>query len=86
MSNILGLVVRFGKRTALWHLCSWKAIGEEDDGRIWIEYYVFFISNFFMCNLGTYTVSRFNISSPPPSKKKEYGNNKNKEKLKIQKK
>jgi hypothetical protein len=53
MSNVLGLVVGFGIRTALWLRCSRKAIGEEDNVKIWIEYYVFF-SDFFMCNLGMY--------------------------------
>ena len=68
MSNILGLVVRFGKRTALWHLCSWKAIGEEDDGRIWIEYYIFFISAF-SCIIWGCIVPRFNTSPLPFAKK-----------------
>jgi hypothetical protein len=53
MSNVLGLVVGFGIRTALWLQRSRKAIGEEDNVKIWIEYYVFF-SDFFMCNLGMY--------------------------------
>ena len=41
MSNVLGLVVGFGIRTALWLWRSREAIGEEDDGRIWIEHDVF---------------------------------------------
>ena len=34
MSNVLGLVVGFGIRTALWLRHSMEVIGEEDDGRI----------------------------------------------------
>jgi hypothetical protein len=55
MSNVLGLVVGFGIRTALWLWRSREAIVEED-GRIWIEYYVFFILDFFLCNLKMYCV------------------------------
>jgi hypothetical protein len=54
MSNVLGLVIGFGIRTILWLRHSREAIGEEDNGRIWIEYYVFFISDFFICNFGMY--------------------------------
>jgi hypothetical protein len=58
-SNIFWLVVRFDKRTTLWLrrstrlyssralVASRKATGEEDDRKIWIEYYVFFILDFF---------------------------------------
>jgi hypothetical protein len=46
MSNILGLVVGCGIGTTLWLQRSREAIRGEDDGRIWIEYYVFFISDF----------------------------------------
>ena len=56
MSNVLGLVIGFGIRTALWLRHSTEVIGEEDDGRIWIEYYLSYISDFFMCNLGIYFV------------------------------
>jgi hypothetical protein len=34
MSNVLGFVVGFGIRTALWLLRSRKAIGKENDERI----------------------------------------------------
>ena len=54
MSNVLGLVVGFGIRIALWLRHSRDAIREEEDRRISIEYYVFFISNFFMGNLKMY--------------------------------
>jgi hypothetical protein len=54
MSNVLGLVIGFGIRTALWLRRSREAIGEEDDEKIWIKHYVFFISKFFMYNLGMY--------------------------------
>jgi hypothetical protein len=55
MSNILGLVIECGIRTTLWLRRSKKAIGEEDDERIGIVYYVFFILDiFFKCNLGMY--------------------------------
>jgi hypothetical protein len=47
MSNVLGLVVGFSIRTALWLQRSREGIAEEDDGRIWIELRVFFISDFF---------------------------------------
>ena len=47
MSNVLELVVGFGIRTILWLRRSRETIGEGDDGRIWIYYYVFFISDFF---------------------------------------
>jgi hypothetical protein len=47
MSNVLGLVDGFGIKTTLWFRQSRDAIGEEEDGRIWIEYYVFFILDFF---------------------------------------
>jgi hypothetical protein len=50
-----GLVVRFGIRTALWLRHLREAIGEEDDGRIWIEYLYFFILDF-VCNLKMYCV------------------------------
>ena len=56
MSNVLGLVAGFGIRTVLWLRRSMEVIGEDDDGRIWIEYYIFCISDFFMCNLGMYFV------------------------------
>ncbi|KAG2557602.1 hypothetical protein PVAP13_8NG220204 [Panicum virgatum] len=56
MSNVSGLVIGFGIRTALWLRHSMKVFGEEDDGRIWIDYYVSCISDFFMCNLGMYFV------------------------------
>ena len=54
MSNVLGLVVGFDIRTTLWLQRSRDANGKEEDGRIWIEYYVFFILDFFMCNLVMY--------------------------------
>jgi hypothetical protein len=54
MSNVLGLAIEFGIRTALWLQRSREAIGKEDDERILIEYYVFFISDFFIYNLGMY--------------------------------
>jgi hypothetical protein len=41
MSNVFGLVVGFGIRTPLWLRHSRDVIGKED-GRIWIEYYIFF--------------------------------------------
>ena len=47
MSNVLGLVVGFGISSALRLRRLRETIGEEDDGIIWIEYYVFFISDFF---------------------------------------
>jgi hypothetical protein len=53
MPNILRLVVGFSIRTALWLRRSREVIREEDDGRIRIEYYVFFF-RFFMCNLEMY--------------------------------
>jgi hypothetical protein len=34
---------------------------EENDGRIWIEYYVLFYFRFFLCNLGRY-YTKINIS------------------------
>jgi hypothetical protein len=52
MSNVLRLVVGFGIRTALCLHRSRDAIGDEEDGRISIEHYVFFISDFLMHNLG----------------------------------
>ena len=55
MSNVLGLVVEFSMRTALWFRHSREAIGE-DDGGIWIEFYVFITSDFFMYILGMYFV------------------------------
>jgi len=54
MSNVLGLVVGFGIRIALWLRHSRDAIREEEDRRISIEYYVFFILDFLMRNLGMY--------------------------------
>jgi hypothetical protein len=54
MISVSGLVIVFGIRTAFWLRRSREAIVEEDDGRIWINYHVFFISGFFMCNLGMY--------------------------------
>jgi hypothetical protein len=54
MSNVLGLVVEFGIRTALWLYRSKDAIGDEENGRISIKYYVFFISEFLMRSLGMY--------------------------------
>jgi len=56
MSNVLGLVGGFGMRTTLWFRYSKEAIGETDDGEIWIEFYVFFTSNFFVYILGMYFV------------------------------
>jgi hypothetical protein len=47
MSKVSGLVIGFGIRTALWLQRSREAIREEDNRTIWIEYYVFFISDFF---------------------------------------
>ena len=47
VSNVLGLVVGFGISSALRLRRLRETIGEEDDGIIWIEYYVFFISDFF---------------------------------------
>jgi hypothetical protein len=47
LSNVLWLVVGFNIRTTFWLQRSREAIGEEDDGRIWIEYYVYFILDFF---------------------------------------
>ena len=55
MFNVLGLVVEFSMRTALWFRHSREAIGE-DDGGIWIEFYVFITSDFFMYILGMYFV------------------------------
>jgi hypothetical protein len=72
MSNVLGLVVRFGIMTALWLRRSREASGEEDDGRIWIEYYIFFILDF-LCVIWGCIVLRLNIS--PPSLHKKYPNN-----------
>jgi hypothetical protein len=68
MSNVLGLVIGFGIRTALWLRCSREAIGEENDGKIWIEHYVFFILKF-LCIIWGCTVPRFNISPLPFAKK-----------------
>ena len=51
MFNVLGLVVEFGMMTALWFRHSREAIGE-DDGGIWIEFYVFITSDFFHVYLG----------------------------------
>jgi hypothetical protein len=56
ISKNLGLVVGFDMRTTLWLQHLLEAIREEDDGRIWIHYYVFFISDFFMCNLRIYRI------------------------------
>jgi len=67
MSNALGLIVGFGIRTALWLWRSREAIGEEDEERIWIEH-VFFVSYFFMCNLGMYC-AKISYKSPSLSKK-----------------
>ena len=50
--NVLGLVIGFGIRTALWLRYSMEVIGEEDNGRIWIEYYVFCILDFFHVYFG----------------------------------
>jgi hypothetical protein len=47
MSNVLGLVVGFGIRIALWLRHSSEAFGKVGDGRILIKYYVFFILDFF---------------------------------------
>jgi hypothetical protein len=47
MSNVLGLAVGFDLRTTRWVRRSREAIVEENDERIWIEYYVFFILDFF---------------------------------------
>jgi hypothetical protein len=68
MSNVLRFVVEFGIKTALW-LLRWETIGEEDDARIWIEYYVFSFQKIFMCNLGI-CGTEFNII-PLPFKNKE---------------
>jgi hypothetical protein len=43
LSSVLGLVVGFGIRIVLGLRRSMEAVEEEDNGRIWIEYYVFFI-------------------------------------------
>jgi len=50
MSNVLGLVDRFGIRITLWLRRSRDAIKEEEaeDGGIWIEYRVFFILVFYI--------------------------------------
>ena len=56
MSNVLGLVVGFSIRTALWLRHLREGIGEEDDGRLWIEFYVFFTLKIFMYILGMYFV------------------------------
>jgi len=40
-----GLVVGIGIRTAFWLRCLRDAIGKGEDRKIWIEYYVFFISD-----------------------------------------
>jgi hypothetical protein len=69
MSNVLGLVVGFGIRTALWLQRSRKAIGEEDNVKIWIEYYVFF--QIFSCVIWGYTVARFNTSPLSFAKKRD---------------
>jgi hypothetical protein len=47
MSNVLWLVDGISIRTALCLLRLRDAIEEEEDGKIWIKYYVFFISDFF---------------------------------------
>ena len=52
MSNVLGLIVGFNIWIALWLRCSRGATREENNGKIWIDYYVIFISDFFMHNLG----------------------------------
>ncbi|KAG2586076.1 hypothetical protein PVAP13_5NG021708 [Panicum virgatum] len=56
MSNVLGLVIGFGITTVFWLRHLMKVIGEENDRRIWVEYYVFCILDFFICNLGMYFV------------------------------
>jgi len=56
MSNVM-LVIVCGIRIVLLLRCSWKVIREEEeDGKIWIEDYVHFILDFFMCNLGMHYV------------------------------
>jgi hypothetical protein len=79
ISNVLELIVGFDIRNAFWlrHstrlrssralIASRKATWEEDDWRTWIEYYVFFISEFFMCNSEMYCVESCN----PPSLRKK---------------
>jgi len=71
MSNILGLVVRFGMRTTLWFRHSREDIGKEDDGGIWIEFFCIFYYIFFSCIFWRCTLSRFNISPLPFAKKIE---------------
>jgi hypothetical protein len=63
MSNVLGLVVGFG----ISGVCG-KPLGEEDDGRIWIQYYVLFILDF-LCVIWECTVPRFNIDPSSLRKK-----------------
>jgi hypothetical protein len=54
MSTILGLVVGFGIKTVLWIRRSRETIGEEDNGRFWIEI-MYFLFHFFSCVIsGTY--------------------------------
>jgi hypothetical protein len=48
VSNVLGWVVGFGIRTALWLQRSSDVIGEEEDGRICIECCVFLFHIFHM--------------------------------------
>jgi hypothetical protein len=45
-----------------------KPLGEEDDGRIWIQYYVLFILDF-LCVIWGCTVPRFNIDPSSLRKK-----------------
>jgi len=56
MSNVLGLVIGFGITTVLWLRHLMEVIGKENDGRIWVEYYVSCILDFFMYILGMYFV------------------------------
>jgi hypothetical protein len=68
MSNVLGLIVGFNIRTALWlqrvqssilhqvklYAVSSKATREDDDGKFHRGYCIFLILDFFfICNLGT---------------------------------
>jgi hypothetical protein len=56
MFNILRLVTGFGIRSVRWLQHSREAIGEKEDVRFRIEYCVFFISNFFICNFRMYCI------------------------------
>ena len=68
MSNVLGLIDGFNIRIELWLRCSRGATREENNGRIWIDYYIIFISDFFSCVIWG-TVPNFNIIPLPFAKK-----------------